>query len=108
MSELAVTLTITELRDLVREAVRTELSKRLDSALLEAFTLEQIADVLHLSTKSVLALVRREGFPGAKVGGLWRFEREAVREWLRAKAVQPGAHSRKHAEHLRALDGGRV
>jgi excisionase family DNA binding protein len=43
--------------------------------LVEVLTTEEAADLLRVSTKTVLALARDGSLPGTKVGRAWRFLR---------------------------------
>jgi len=42
------------------------------------------ADLLQVSTKTLLRLAREGAVPGRKVGRSWRFERTDLIAWLRA------------------------
>jgi excisionase family DNA binding protein len=45
-------------------------------------TTDQLAELLHVDQKAVLALARKGELPGRKIGRDWRFSRAAVLDWL--------------------------
>jgi excisionase family DNA binding protein len=49
----------------------------------EILTLEQAAAFLQLGKKSVYKLVKEGKIPGKKVLNKWRFDKEALRAWVR-------------------------
>jgi excisionase family DNA binding protein len=106
VDSLLVTLTVGQLKQLVRDAAREAVAELLEPAD-PVLTLEEVAELMKMSAKAVIALVRAEGFPGRKCGGIWRFERIAVRAWLLEKALQPAVHGKKLREKLRSIDGGK-
>jgi excisionase family DNA binding protein len=48
----------------------------------EIMTVEQVADYLQISKKSVYQLVRKGELPACKVTNKWRFNRTAVQQWI--------------------------
>jgi excisionase family DNA binding protein len=48
----------------------------------EVLTTEQLAALLQLDLETVRKLAARGEIPGRKVGGQWRFSRQAVLDWL--------------------------
>ena len=50
----------------------------------EVLTPEQAADLLQVEAEAVLALAEGGDLPGRRVGGEWRFSRQAVLDWLGA------------------------
>jgi excisionase family DNA binding protein len=48
----------------------------------EVLTTEQLAALLQLDVDTVRKLAARGEIPGRKVGGTWRFSRQAVLDWL--------------------------
>jgi excisionase family DNA binding protein len=48
----------------------------------EVLTTEQLAELLQLEVDTVRKLAARGEIPGRKVGGHWRFSRQAVLDWL--------------------------
>ena len=60
----------------------------------DILTAEEAADLLRVSTKTVLALAREGSLPGTKVGRAWRFLRTDLFDYVHAGAHQhrePGA-----------------
>jgi excisionase family DNA binding protein len=49
----------------------------------QLFTAEEAARYLRLHVKTVYRLLREGKIPGRKVGGRWRFHRDALEKWLR-------------------------
>jgi PTS system nitrogen regulatory IIA component len=64
-------------------------------------TLNDVADYLKLSEKTVLRMVHGKKIPCAKVGGQWRFMRSVIDDWLLAKmkVIPRGDLSRLIAEN---------
>ena len=51
----------------------------------EYLNIQEVAELLRLSERSVYDLVRNNRLPGAaKVGGSWRIKRTVLDEWLTA------------------------
>lgn len=50
-------------------------------------TLEEVADYLRLSKKTVYRLIQRRDIPAVRVSGQWRFDRNIIDEWLRNKST---------------------
>jgi len=48
-------------------------------------TIQQVADLLKLSPKSVYRLAQKRELPCIKVGGSWRFPQKELRAWIAAK-----------------------
>lgn len=53
---------------------------------IEILTIEEAADFLRLSKRSVYRLLKEGKIPATKVMHKWRFEREQLREWIRGSA----------------------
>ena len=53
----------------------------------ELITLEEVADYLRVTKKTVYRLLESGRIPAIKVGRQWRFSKSAVDEWLRANSV---------------------
>jgi len=47
------------------------------------FTAEEAAKYLRLHVKSIYRLARDGKIPGRKVGGSWRFHRDALDQWIK-------------------------
>ena len=52
-------------------------------------TIEQIAQYLQVSKEKVYKLCQRGRMPASKIGGQWRFKKEAVDCWAESKSNQP-------------------
>lgn len=50
---------------------------------MELFNTEQAAEFLGVSPRLVSTLLRRNEVPSLKIGGLRRFDKEALVDWLR-------------------------
>jgi excisionase family DNA binding protein len=48
----------------------------------EILTIDEAAELLQLSKRSVYKLVRQGGIPAKKVLNKWRFERQSLKRWL--------------------------
>jgi hypothetical protein len=91
MNELAVTLTVEQLRLLVASAVREELAKQPLVAPPEVLTLQDAADMLHRHPKIVTKLVREEGLPCHFISEREpRFRRSEILAWLGSRPSKPG------------------
>jgi excisionase family DNA binding protein len=55
----------------------------------EVLTTEEAADLLRVSTKTVLALAREGSLPGEKVGRAWRFVRADLLDYVRGQHRPP-------------------
>lgn len=51
----------------------------------EYLTIDQVAELLKVSAKTIRRLVRRRELPGFKVGGQWRLKRADIDEWVAAQ-----------------------
>lgn len=86
MTDLAVSLTVSELRELVGASVRDELAKSPAQPLPEVLTLQQCAELLDVSTKTVTRLEREAGLPARYLSPTdRRFRRSEVLAWLSAR-----------------------
>jgi excisionase family DNA binding protein len=50
-------------------------------------TLDEVANYLRLSKKTVYRLIQRHDIPAVRVSGQWRFDRNTIDEWLRNKST---------------------
>ena len=48
-------------------------------------TIEQLAEYLQVSTKTVYRMVKNGEVPCIRVSGQWRFREERIQQWLRSK-----------------------
>lgn len=63
------------------------------AAVKEVMTLEEVADYLQVSEKSVLRMAQSGKIPAAKVASQWRFMRSVVDDWLMAQMEIPSVRS---------------
>lgn len=61
-------------------------------------TLEQAAEMLQLSARTVQRMVSKRKMPGRRIGGQWRFDRDQLREWVRGADVEQPAEELDQAE----------
>ena len=65
----------------------------MDPAVKEIMTLDEIADYLQVSQKSILRMAQTGKIPAAKVASQWRFMRSVVDDWLMAQMEIPSVRS---------------
>ena len=58
---------------------KTTLSKNID---LRFLTLQQAAEMLRMSNRTIQRLIHRKELPAFKVGGQWRFRESELAKWL--------------------------
>ena len=56
----------------------------------EILNIEQAAAYLQIGTRSLYKLAKEGRVPAKKVLNKWRFEREALRRWVRGERVNIG------------------
>lgn len=54
----------------------------------EILTIREVAELLKLNEKTAYKLALAGEIPGFKVGGSWRFERQAIASWIRRKVEE--------------------
>ena len=88
---MLVQLTASQLERLIDERVRATVLEAVSQLTEPRFlTLDDVGEMLQLSTKTVLKLVREDGLPVARrLGAQMRFERDQVVEWMRARDKGP-------------------
>jgi len=95
---MIVTLTRTQLKTLVREAVREELDRGHVHA--EYLNAEDVARMLACTPESVAKYAKRDGLPHVRVGKLRRYLREDVLAWLEERRSQPRSHKARHVQAI--------
>jgi excisionase family DNA binding protein len=55
----------------------------------EILTIEQAAEMLQVSTRTIQRLVKTGEIPGRQVGTQWRFHRDQLCDWVRGKEAKP-------------------
>jgi len=53
----------------------------------ELMTLQEVADYLRVTEKTVYRLLKRGRIPAVKVGRQWRFDKKSIDEWLHQNSV---------------------
>jgi excisionase family DNA binding protein len=53
----------------------------------ELMTVEEVADYLRVTKKTIYRLLEGNKIPATKVGRQWRFEKAAIDEWLRGNSI---------------------
>jgi len=53
----------------------------------ELMTIEDVADYLRVTEKTIYRLLKRGHIPATKVGRQWRFERNSIDKWLHQNSV---------------------
>lgn len=55
------------------------------SVLGPAMTVREVAAFLNVDEKTIYRLAQKEGLPGFKVAGAWRFQRADIQRWIDAR-----------------------
>lgn len=55
--------------------------------MIQLMTLQEVADYLRVTAKTIYRLLRRGSIPATKVGHQWRFDKTAIDEWLQRDSV---------------------
>jgi excisionase family DNA binding protein len=63
---------------------------------LRLLTLSEAAQVLHVSTRTLQRMIRKNDLPAFKVGGQWRVRESQLAQWLR---VREGSHGTTENGH---------
>lgn len=92
--ELAVTLTVAQLEELMKRAVREAGA----GAPSEIMTREEVAAMLQLHVNVVGKFVKTEGLPACHVGGALRFVRSEVLAWVQSHHGAPVRKARRKGE----------
>ena len=50
-------------------------------------TVEEVAEYLRVTKKTIYRLLKRDGIPATKVGHQWRFDKNSIDEWLQRSSV---------------------
>ncbi len=48
----------------------------------EIMTIKDLSLYLRINEKTIYKLAKRKEFPGVKIGGTWRFKKDAIDKWL--------------------------
>jgi len=49
---------------------------------LRMLTLNEVAELVHTSKRTLLRMIQRTGFPAIKVGGQWRVRQSQLVKWI--------------------------
>lgn len=104
--DLAMTLSVAELKELFRQVVREESAIRGAEAQREILTREQVAELIQVSPQVVTRYHKNEGLPGQKIGNEWRFRRSEIMAWMESRGTRHGAHSEKHGAKIKTAKEG--
>ena len=63
----------------------------------EIFTLQEVADYLKVTARTIYRLLNDSELPGFKLGGAWRFRKTELDRWI-------GQQTRGQAKAVRTLD----
>lgn len=55
-------------------------------------TVPEVAEFLKLTESTIYRLARTDQLPARKVGGVWRFSRQALDRWLSTWPKEDGSH----------------
>jgi len=58
----------------------------------ELMTVEEVADYLRVTEKTIYRLLQRRNIPATKVGRQWRFDRTLITEWLQQSSAKANAN----------------
>ena len=53
----------------------------------EILTIKEVADYLKVAEKTIYRLVGSKKLPGFKVGGIWRFRKSEVDNWINTQSI---------------------
>jgi excisionase family DNA binding protein len=56
-----------------------------ESESLRLFTLPEAAQMLHVSTRTLQRMIRRNDLPAFKVGGQWRVRESQLAQWIQIR-----------------------
>lgn len=60
----------------------------------EYITVEELADALKVSPRTIQRIIDRKELPAIRIGRQWRFQRKWVDEWLKSNTVNVAKNSR--------------
>lgn len=55
----------------------------------QLLTIEQLAEYLQVSTKTIYRMIHKKQIPCYKVANQWRFKRDVIETWLEKDNFQP-------------------
>ena len=60
-----------------------------DTEILRLLTLPEAAELLHVSTRTLQRMIRRNELPAFKVGGQWRVRESQLTKWIQGRETAP-------------------
>lgn len=57
----------------------------------ELMTVEELAEYLKVTKKTIYRMINKHNIPAAKIGRQWRFDRKVIDSWLKRSIPQTGA-----------------
>ena len=60
--------------------------------MVELMTVEEIADYLRVTKKTIYRLLKQSKIPATKVGNQWRFDKSSIDDWLQRSSVGADAN----------------
>jgi excisionase family DNA binding protein len=58
---------------------------------LHFLTLAEVAELMHLSKRTVLRLIQSKNFPAFRVGGQWRISETQLLQWIESREMTSDA-----------------
>jgi excisionase family DNA binding protein len=74
---------------------------------LRFFTLEQAAEMLQVSKRTLQRLIQRRQMPSLKIGGQWRIPESEFMKWVEEKMVPISDTERKDPDEVRGISDAR-
>jgi len=56
----------------------------------EILTIKELSLYLKINEKTIYKLAKQGKLPGVKIGGMWRFKKEAIDNWLMNAGINNG------------------
>jgi excisionase family DNA binding protein len=63
---------------------------------LRLLTLSEAAQMLHVSTRTLQRMIRKNDLPAFKVGGQWRVRESQLAQWIRFREAPSGLAENGH------------
>ena len=60
-----------------------------DTETLRLLTLPEAAELLHVSTRTLQRMIRRNELPAFQVGGQWRVRESQLTQWIQGRETAP-------------------
>ena len=70
----------------------------------EIMTIKDLSLYLKINEKTIYKLAKKKELPGIKIGGMWRFKKEAVDSWLVDFGKKVEATKMKYSGNLNLKD----